>query len=94
MSASCAVFLSIGQSVFNDRLASNLAQAVPVSVANNVISVGATSVRSVVNSAQLGAVLLAYSKSVTQVFVRILIPPLILIDGPNDLRSLSQLSDR
>ena len=72
ISTSCAVFLSIGQAVFADRLSINLSQVVPADVVNKVASVGATSVRSVVSARDLPAVLQAYSNAVTQVFVCIL----------------------
>lgn len=73
ISASCAVFLAVGQAVFQDRLLSNLSQVVPAHVTNAVISVGATSVRLVVSTQDLASVLRAYSDAVTQVFVCILI---------------------
>ena len=69
ISTSCTIFLSIGQAVFNDRLSTNLHQVVPADVINNVTSVGATKIRSVVESSDLPAVVQAYSDAVTQVFV-------------------------
>ena len=72
ISTSCAVFLSIGQTLFNARLSTNLSQLVPAAVARKVESVGATSVRSVVSAGDLPAVLQAYSTAVTQVFVCVL----------------------
>ena len=76
ISTSCAVFLSIGQTLFNDRLSINLSQVVPADVVTKIMSVGATSVRSVVSASDLSAVLQAYSKAVTQVFVCIRKPRL------------------
>ena len=72
ISTSCAVFLSIGQAVFADRISINLSQVVPADVVSKVVSVGATSIRSVVSASDLPAVLQAYSNAVTQVFVCIL----------------------
>ena len=69
ISTSCAVFLSIGQAVFNDRLSTYLSQVVTAEVVTRVVSVGATRVRSVVGASDLSAVLQAYSNAVTQVFV-------------------------
>lgn len=69
ISTSCAVFLSIGQAVFTDRLSIELSRVVPADVVSKVASVGATSVRSVVSVSDLPAVLQAYSNAVTQVFV-------------------------
>ena len=66
------MFLSIGQTLFNARLSINLSKVVPAEVVTKVVSVGATSVRSVVSASDLPAVLQAYSKAVTQVFVCIL----------------------
>ena len=72
ISTSCAIFLSIGQTLFNARLSTDLSHVVPADVVTRVVSVGATSVRSVVGANDLPAVLQAYSKTVTQVFVCIL----------------------
>ena len=69
ISTSCSVFLSIGQAIFNDRLSVNLLQVVSADVVKRVTSVGATSIRSVVDVADLPAVIGAYSKAATQVFV-------------------------
>ena len=80
MSAACAVFLSIGQSVFNHRLDIELAGVVPVDVVAKVTSVGATNIRSVVDSQDLGTVLGAYSSAITQIWV-----------SPDELRSMWEL---
>ena len=76
ISTSCAIFLSMGQTLFNARLSNNLSHVVPADVVTRVVSVGATSVRSVVGANDLPAVLQAYSKAITQVFVCILNPRL------------------
>jgi hypothetical protein len=69
ISTSCAIFLAIGQAVFEERLATNLSQVVNLEVVQQVLSVGATQVRNVVSAVDLSSVLEAYSSSATQVFV-------------------------
>lgn len=69
ISTSCAVFLSVGQAIFSDRLTTSLSQHFPPEVVTKVASVGATSIRSVVSLGDLPAVLRAYSDAITQVFV-------------------------
>lgn len=71
ISASCAIFLAIGEAIFQARLAKNLTHVVPSALVEQIVSVGATSVRSVVPTNDLPAVIVAYSKAVTQVFVRL-----------------------
>jgi ABC-type methionine transport system permease subunit len=69
ISTSCAIFLAIGQAVFDRRLIVNLSQVVDSDTTQKIISVGATRVRDVVSAVELPAVLEAYSSSATQVFV-------------------------
>ena len=69
MSTSCAVFLAVGQAVFQSRLSSELLQVLPTSVVNEIISVGATQIRTVTSMQNFAAVIHAYSEAVTQVFV-------------------------
>ena len=69
MSTSCAVFLAVGQAVFQDRLSSELSQVVPSSVVKEIISVGATQIHTVVNTQDVAGVINAYSDAVAQVFV-------------------------
>lgn len=71
ISASCAIFLAIGEAIFQDRLTKNLTHVVPSALVEQIVSVGATSIRSVVPTNDLPAVIAAYSKAVTQVFVRL-----------------------
>ena len=73
-STSCAVFLSISQALYNNRLSTNLSQIIPPELASKVISVGATNVRSVVSRGDLTAVLQAYSNAVAEVFVCLVKP--------------------
>ena len=69
ISTSCAVFLAIGQAVFETRLSAQLSQVVPADVVARVLSVGATDIRSVVSSQNLPGVINAYSSAVTQLWV-------------------------
>ncbi|PQE28116.1 Major facilitator superfamily domain general substrate transporter protein [Rutstroemia sp. NJR-2017a BBW] len=69
ISMSCAVFLAIGQAVFQQRLQIDLENVVSQNVTRAVISAGATRIRSIVSADELPAVLQAYSKAVTQVFL-------------------------
>ena len=76
ISTSCAVFLAIGQTLFNTRLSISPSRVVPADVVTRVVSVGATSVRLAVGANEIPAVLQVYSKAVTQVFVCVLNPRL------------------
>lgn len=69
ISISCSIFLAIGQLVFQRSILNNLSGTVSQEVADRVISAGATNLHSVVDTADLPAVIQAYGKSVTQVFV-------------------------
>ena len=71
ISASCAIFLVVGQAVFQARLINNLAQVVPTEVATNILTFGATTIRSNPEVQDLSLVLQAYSSAITQVLVRI-----------------------
>lgn len=71
ISTSCAIFLAIGQAVFEDRLKGNLSQVVDSGITQQVLSVGATRVREVVSAIDIPAVIGAYSNSVAQVFVSV-----------------------
>ncbi|KAF1940885.1 MFS general substrate transporter [Clathrospora elynae] len=68
ISTSCAIFLAIGQAVFQDRLAMNLSGVVSPDTVNELVSVGATRIREVTSTIDLPAVLRAYSDATTQVF--------------------------
>ena len=69
ISASCAIFLAIGNAIFESQLRKNLEGVVSATLLEKVISTGATHVRSVIPDEYISAVISAYSKSVTQVFV-------------------------
>lgn len=68
ISTSCAIFLSIGQTVFEERLQSNLAGVLSPTTIDGIIDGGAMSIRQVVSDVKLPKVLSAYSDSVTEVF--------------------------
>ncbi|KAF1964989.1 MFS general substrate transporter [Bimuria novae-zelandiae CBS 107.79] len=65
----CAIFLAVGQAVFEDRLSVNLSKVVDPDVISRVIEAGASNVREAVGDSDLPAVLDAYNTAVTQVFV-------------------------
>lgn len=69
ISASCSIFMAIGQAVFQRRLQANLGGVVAQPVVDNITNSGVTSVSSLVPPPALPAVIRQYSLSVTQVFV-------------------------
>lgn len=71
LSATCAIFLAIGQTVFQDRLAANLSHKVSPDLVEKLLASGATNIRSFVPADELPTVIDGYGKSVAQVFVRI-----------------------
>ena len=72
ISTSCAIFMAIGQAVFNQRLKSNLGTMVSQDVLNEIAKYGVTNVRSLVSASELPGVIQEYSKAVTQVWVNTL----------------------
>lgn len=68
MSTSCAIYLGIGQSVFQERLVDNLRGIVPPAMIETILSLGATQIRTVIAPQNLSAVVQAYSAAVTEVF--------------------------
>ncbi|KUI71222.1 Putative HC-toxin efflux carrier TOXA [Cytospora mali] len=68
ISTSCAIFMAIGQVIFQTRLETNLGKVVPESIVNKVINAGATDISSIVSAAELPSVVQQYSKSITEVF--------------------------
>ncbi|GFN13728.1 MDR family MFS transporter [Aspergillus tubingensis] len=68
ISASCATFLAIGEAVFQTQLKNELADIASATVANAVISAGASGWRSFVPSTEIPMVISAYSSAVTRVF--------------------------
>lgn len=63
-----AIFISVAQNVFQNQLIVNLAKYAPTQDAAEVISAGATMIRSLVHGEALQNVLLAYNGAVTQTF--------------------------
>lgn len=74
ISISCAIFMAIGQTVFNERLKINLATTISQEAVNQIINSGVTSLRSLVSASDLPAVIKEYSRAVTQVWVSTLTP--------------------
>lgn len=69
ISTSCAVFMAVGQTVFNQRLKANLSNSLSQGVVEEIIDSGVTSLRSLVSASDLPVVINEYSESVTQVWV-------------------------
>lgn len=63
-----ALFISLAQTIFANSLRSALATFAPEVDANKVISVGATSFRTVVSESSVPKVILAYNKALTATF--------------------------
>ncbi|KAL4890731.1 major facilitator superfamily domain-containing protein [Aspergillus ambiguus] len=63
-----SLFCSVGQNVFANQLRKNLMHDVPSVDAPKVISAGATMLRTVVSKEDLPAVLVAYSRAITEAF--------------------------
>ncbi|KAL8661820.1 MAG: hypothetical protein Q9202_005246 [Teloschistes flavicans] len=63
-----ALFISVGQNIFNNRLISNLAVDVPSVDPSVILQVGATNLKNTVDPAQLHDILHAYNDSLTQTF--------------------------
>jgi hypothetical protein len=69
ISTSCAIFLAVGQAVFENRLISNLGQVLDKGAVEDIMAAGVTGLRKAVDSRDSAAVLREYSHSITQVFV-------------------------
>ena len=63
-----ALFISVGQNIFTNRLVSNLAANVRGLDPSIVLKIGATSLRTAVDPSKLQAVLVAYNDAITQTF--------------------------
>ena len=63
-----ALFVSVGQNIFTNRLVANLAIKVPSIDPSFVLNVGATSLRNTVRAANLSGVLTAYNDALAQTF--------------------------
>ncbi|KAI0477870.1 MFS general substrate transporter [Xylariaceae sp. FL0804] len=77
ISSSCAIFLAIGQTVFQKRLQVNLASVIPETTVDEIIGSGVTSLDQLVGPSVLPTVIKQYSKSVTQVFFIPAVTPVI-----------------
>ncbi|OQE41981.1 hypothetical protein PENCOP_c004G09042 [Penicillium coprophilum] len=63
-----AIFVSVGQNVFQNQLVQNLAHYAPEEDAAKLISAGATMLRSIVSGDALHQVLIAYNAAIVQTF--------------------------
>ena len=63
-----ALFISVGQNVFTNRLVDGLKSAAPGLDPNIVLNVGATTLRSAVPAQYIEGVLLAYNKALTDCY--------------------------
>ena len=64
-----ALFVSVGQNIFQNKLVTNLAVELPGFDPTIVSSIGATSLKSVVDPKYFPGVLIAYNKAITQTFL-------------------------
>ena len=63
-----ALFISVGQNIFTDRLSTNLANNVPILNPSVVLNTGATSLRNAVGTESLEGVLFAYNDALTHAY--------------------------
>ncbi|CAF9933684.1 MAG: hypothetical protein ALECFALPRED_005660 [Alectoria fallacina] len=63
-----ALFISVGQNIFTDRLSTNLANNVPILNPSVVLNTGATSLRNAVGPGSLEGVLFAYNDALTHAY--------------------------
>ena len=68
MSLGGALFVSVGQNIFTNRLLTNIAAGVPSLNPSTILNTGATSLRNAVGSADLNGVLFAYNDALTQTY--------------------------
>jgi hypothetical protein len=64
-----ALFVSIGQNIFSNKLAAGLAEYVPTLDPNIVLSTGATSIQQTIEKQYLPGVTLAYNNALTRTFL-------------------------
>lgn len=69
-----ALFISLGQTILVNSLSPALAKFSPEVDARKVVSVGATSFRSVVPASSVFGVILAYNQALTTIFVSSFLP--------------------
>ena len=63
-----ALFISVGQNIFTNRLLSNLKAAIPDLDPAVVLATGATNLKNVIDSKYLPRVLVAYNEAIIQCF--------------------------
>lgn len=63
-----AMFVSVAQNIFQNKLVNNLAGAIPNIDANFIAAVGATQIRNSVASSDLSSVLISYNDALDSVF--------------------------
>lgn len=83
ISTSCAIFMAIGQAVFQKQLQNNLQDVLPQDTVTKIIDSGVTDLSSLVESSVLSETIAGYSLSVTQIFVSLslsgLVGPVLVI---------------
>ncbi|KAI0814421.1 MFS general substrate transporter [Xylaria sp. FL0064] len=77
ISLSCAIFIAIGQAIFQRQLESNLMFIVGADVVRNIINSGVTDISSFVSASDLPVVIQKYNLSVSQVFYIPAVAPVI-----------------
>ncbi|KAI1183938.1 MFS general substrate transporter [Nemania serpens] len=77
ISMSCAIFIAIGQAIFQRQLQNNLGSVVGGDVVKDIINSGVTDLSSLVSASDLPTVIQKYSLSVTQVFYIPAVAPVI-----------------
>ncbi|KAL9117491.1 MAG: hypothetical protein Q9187_005973 [Circinaria calcarea] len=63
-----ALFVSVGSNIFNNKLVSNLAAALPDVRPDKIVSAGATGLKNIVRPQDLPTVLVAYNAALTKTF--------------------------
>ena len=89
-----AIFLPVGQSVFQNRLVTNLQSALPGVDTAAAISSGATGFRDKFSAEQLPLALLAYNDALTQTFYVAVAASSVSIVGPIFMEWLSLKSEK
>src|SRR3954470_19906412 len=88
MTASCSIFIAIGQAIFQTFLEHRLPNVVSQEEANKIIAAGAAGIRQVLQLANHDAVIDVYNTAVTNVFVRSFSEQIISAE-PDDFSSTS-----
>jgi len=69
ISTSCAIFMAIGQTIFQKQLQVNMGTVLPTETVQKILNSGVTDLASMVDHVSLPVVIQKYSLSVTRVFV-------------------------